>query len=182
MSGVRDKAFALLVKKSEVKGYITFEDISDIASVCNLEIQDVDRLSSDLLDYGIILQEKGNLEKAEESSFLYFDDNLIYCKITEKLLSCQIFDIHFKNLPKEMVVHMLGFCNGMLSVCFCNVLIYSVLQNGPFRIVKRPESQREMGRIAIRNGPFCKTRRTGLHCGITVLRPCAWPQHVPACP
>lgn len=84
MSGVRDNAFALLVKKSEVKGYITFEDISDIASDCNLEIQDIDRLSSDLLDYGIILQEKGNLEKTEESSFLYFDDNLVYCKITEK--------------------------------------------------------------------------------------------------
>ncbi len=84
MSDVRDRAFTLLVKKSEVKGFITFEDISDIAADCNLEIQDIDRLSSDILDYGIILREKDDLEKKEESSFLYFDDNLIYCKITEK--------------------------------------------------------------------------------------------------
>lgn len=84
MSDVRDRAFTLLVKKSEVKGFITFEDISDIAADCNLEIQDIDRLSSDILDYGIILREKDDLEKKEKSSFLYFDDNLIYCKITEK--------------------------------------------------------------------------------------------------
>ena len=87
----------------------------------------------------------------------------MYCKITEKLLSCQIFDIHFKNQPKEMVVRMLGSCNGMLSVCFCNTLIHNVLQNGPFRIVKRPESQREMGRIAMQNGPFCKSMCIGAY-------------------
>ena len=84
MCDVRDRAFTLLVKKSEVKGFITFEDISDIAVDCNLEIQDIDRLSRDILDYGIILQEKDVLDKKGESSFLYFDDNLIYCKITEK--------------------------------------------------------------------------------------------------
>lgn len=72
-------------------------------------------------------------------------------------MSCQIFDIHFKNQPKEMVVRTFGSCNGTLSVRFCNVLIHNVLQNGPFRVAKRPESQREMGRIAMRNGPFGKS-------------------------
>lgn len=72
MSDVRDRAFTLLVKKSEVKGFITFEDISDIAADCNLEIQDIDRLSSDILDYGIILREKDDLEKKRGIFFSLF--------------------------------------------------------------------------------------------------------------
>ena len=80
-----------------------------------------------------------------------------YCKITEKLLSCQIFDIHFKNQLKESVMCVFGSYNVTLLIRLCNALIHNVLQNGPFCVVKRPESQREMGRIAMRNGPFCRS-------------------------
>ena len=45
------------------------------------------------------------------------------------------------------------------KIRICNVLIHSALQNGPFRTVKWAVLRGEMGRIALRNGPFRKTIR-----------------------
>ena len=53
----------------------------------------------------------------------------------------------------------------MFFARLCNILTHSALQNGPNWLLKRPILQCEMGRFAVRNGPFRKSVLPGPVCG-----------------
>lgn len=93
------QAFDFLVSLSMEQGYLLFDDIFPCSDKYNLDIQDIDRLTSKLLDNGIILYEKkpvvtkidSELRNEEFDDWAHNDYEPIYSKIVDLDSSLEFF-------------------------------------------------------------------------------------------
>lgn len=96
------QAFDFLVNLSIEQGYLLFDDIFPCSDKYNLDIQDIDRLTSKILDNGIILYENkpaskktdSESQKDEFEDFSHSDYEPVYSKIVE-LDSSQKFFVDY---------------------------------------------------------------------------------------
>ena len=96
------QAFDFLVNLSTEQGYLLFDDIFPCSDKYNLDIQDIDRLTSKILDNGIILYENKPASKKSDSEsqkdefedFSHSDYEPVYSKIVE-LDSSQKFFVDY---------------------------------------------------------------------------------------
>lgn len=97
----KQKAIEELVKLSESKGYISFDDILDIIESFDLPIEEVDRISGNLLTSGCIIRESNiqEIEYDEEESKLNDRSKLNYEDIFSKVLE---FDDSLKAYLNEL--------------------------------------------------------------------------------
>lgn len=100
------QAFDFLVSLSMEQGYLLFDDIFPCSDKYNLDIQDIDRLTSKLLDNGIILYEKkpvvtkidSELQNEEFDDWAHNDYEAIYTKIVELDASLKLFVDYVRNI------------------------------------------------------------------------------------
>ena len=93
------QAFDFLISLSAEQGYLLFDDIFPCSDKYNLDIQDIDRLTSKLLDNGIILYEKkpttqkanSELQNEDFDDWAYNDYEPIYSKIVDLDSSLKFF-------------------------------------------------------------------------------------------
>lgn len=104
------QAFDFLVSLSMEQGYLLFDDIFPCSDKYNLDIQDIDRLTSKLLDNGIILYEKkpavkkidSELQNEEFDDWAHNDYEPIYLKIVALDSSLKFFvDYVRKTVPPQ---------------------------------------------------------------------------------
>lgn len=99
----KQKAIEKLVKLSDSKGYISFEDILDTIELFGLPMEEVDRISGYLLTYGCIIRE-ANIQEIEyddeeinDRSKLNYDD--IFSKVLEIDGSLEEYINELKAIP-----------------------------------------------------------------------------------
>lgn len=99
----KQKAIEKLVKLSDLKGYISFDDILDTIELFGLPMEEVDRISGYLLTYGSIIREV-NIQEIEyddeeinDRSKLNYDD--IFSKVLEIDGSLEEYINELKAIP-----------------------------------------------------------------------------------
>lgn len=104
--GQRQLAYEILLELANKQGYVTFDDIMDVADRFSLPIQDFDWLSSSITTYGIIVySEKPSVQKMmqleeddEVDDFAQSDYDVIYNRIIELNPSLKPFVEYVRNV------------------------------------------------------------------------------------
>lgn len=113
------QAFDFLVSLSAEQGYLLFDDIFPCSEKFNLDIQDIDRLTSKLLDNGIILYENkptakktdSELQTEEFDDWAHNDYEPIYSKIVALDSSLKFFVDYIRKIvpPQRREMQLLQY-------------------------------------------------------------------------
>ena len=101
---VRQEAYEKLLSIAEKQGYLTLDDIMDIAGESALPLNDVDWLSNSVITRGILVYDekphKENIVTADEEydDFAQFDYNAMFKRIAETEPSLSVFVNEIKNI------------------------------------------------------------------------------------
>lgn len=103
-----DKSFNLLMQKSKEQGYLLFDDILKMSEDYELDVQDIDTLSSKILENGVILLEqkpvnkkivKNNTENTEDfEDWSHNDYEPVFSEIIEKESKQEFFINYIRNI------------------------------------------------------------------------------------
>lgn len=103
-----DKSFNLLMQKSKEQGYLLFDDIFKMSEDYELDVQDIDTLSSKILENGVILLEqkpvnkkivKNNTENTEDfEDWSHNDYEPVFSEIIEKEPEQELFINYIRNI------------------------------------------------------------------------------------
>lgn len=97
-----DKSFNLLMQKSKEQGYLLFDDIFKMAEDYELDVQDIDTLSSKILENGVILYEQRSQNKNDNTEafedWAHNDYESIYKQIIEKEPEQELFINYIRNI------------------------------------------------------------------------------------
>ncbi|WP_288957990.1 sigma-70 family RNA polymerase sigma factor [uncultured Treponema sp.] len=103
-----DKAFNLLMQKSKEQGYLLFDDVFKMAEDYELDVSDIDKLSSRILENGVILLDqkpvnkkivKTNTENTENfEDWSHNDYEPVFSEIIEKEPKQEFFINYIRNI------------------------------------------------------------------------------------
>ena len=112
-----ENAYNSLLKKSTEQGYLLFEDVLSCCSSFSLDIQDTDRLTSLILENGIILYEikpktkENTLDLDDFYDWAHTDYEPVYSRIIELDSSQKMFVDYVRNIipPQKREINVLQY-------------------------------------------------------------------------